>query len=70
MISAPVVVGAGPAGLAVAAELRRRGLPCVVLERGGSVGGSWQGRYDSLRLHTGRRFSGLPGVPVPRRYGP
>ena len=65
----PVVVGAGPGGLAVAAELHRRGLPCVVLEQGGSVGGSWQGRYDSLRLHTGRRFSGLPGVPVPRRYG-
>lgn len=69
MTPGPVVVGAGPAGLAVAAELHRRGLSCVVLERGGSVGGAWQGRYDSLRLHTARRLSGLPGAPVPRRHG-
>ena len=39
MIAPPVVVGAGPAGLAVAAELHRRGLACTVLERGESVGG-------------------------------
>ena len=69
MIAPPVVVGAGPAGLAVAAELHRRGLACTVLERGESVGGAWQGRYDSLRLHTARGLSGLPGAPVPRRYG-
>src|SRR4051794_15429708 len=69
MNARPVIVGAGPAGLAVAAELHRRGLRCVVLERGGSVGGAWRGRYDSLRLHTARRLSGLPGAPVPRRYG-
>src|SRR4051794_34087968 len=69
MNARPVIVGAGPAGLAVAAELHRRGLRCVVLERGGSVGGAWRGRYDSLRLHTARRLSGLPGAQVPRRYG-
>ena len=69
MTAPPVVVGAGPAGLAVAAELHRRGLACTVLERGESVGGAWQGRYDSLRLHTARGLSGLPGAPVPRRYG-
>jgi putative flavoprotein involved in K+ transport len=69
VISKPVVVGAGPAGLAVAAELARQGRPCDVLEQAGSVGASWQGRYDSLRLHTVRWLSGLPGVPIPRRYG-
>src|SRR3954453_5290408 len=69
MIPGPVVVGAGPAGLAVAATLARRGQSCVVLERAGSVGASWQGRYDSLRLHTVRWLSGLPGAPIPRRYG-
>jgi putative flavoprotein involved in K+ transport len=69
MISEPVVVGAGPAGLAVAAALARQGQRAVVLERAGSVGASWQGRYDSLRLHTVRWLSGLPGAPIPRRYG-
>ena len=34
-----VVIGAGPAGLASAAELRRRGVPAVVLERADGVGG-------------------------------
>lgn len=70
MVQAPVVViGAGPAGLAVAATLRRSGVPCTVLERAGSVGAAWQGRYDSLRLHTVRSLSGLPGAPIPRRFG-
>lgn len=69
MISGPVVIGAGPAGLAVAATLGRQGLSCDVLERAGSVGAAWQGRYDSLRLHTVRWLSGLPGAAIPRRYG-
>jgi putative flavoprotein involved in K+ transport len=69
MISEPVVIGAGPAGLAVAATLARQGQACVVLERAESVGASWQSRYDSLRLHTVRWLSGLPGAPIPRRYG-
>jgi len=56
-----VVIGAGPAGLASAAELQHRGVPVVVLERAGSVGASWRGRYDRLRLNTSRWFSRLPG---------
>jgi len=64
-----VVIGAGPAGLAVAAALRQRGIRCAVLERSGTVGAAWQGRYDSLRLHTVRWLSALPGARIPRRYG-
>jgi putative flavoprotein involved in K+ transport len=70
MFDEPVIVGAGPAGLAVAATLAQQGQRPVVLERADSVGASWQGRYDSLRLHTARWLSGLPGAPIPRRYGP
>ena len=33
-----VVIGAGPAGLATAAELTRRGVPSIVLERADAVG--------------------------------
>lgn len=64
-----MVVGAGAAGLAVAAQLKARGIDCVVLERGPGVATSWRGRYDRLRLHTTRRLSGLPGLPIPREYG-
>jgi cation diffusion facilitator CzcD-associated flavoprotein CzcO len=57
-----VVVGAGPAGLATSAELRRRGIEHVVLERGDTVGHSWKNLYDSLTLHTGKHLSALPGM--------
>ncbi|MGW5676087.1 flavin-containing monooxygenase [Streptomyces sp. NPDC003860] len=63
------VIGAGPAGLSVAAALRERGVRAVVLERSGAVGASWRGHYDRLRLHTTRRLSALPGLPMPRSFG-
>lgn len=67
MADAPVViVGAGPAGLAVARELRVRRIPFRLLERGGRVGSSWSRLYDSLVLHTGKHLSGLPGLRFPR----
>ena len=65
-----VIVGAGPAGLAVAAGLRSRGAPCSVLDQGEGVGAAWRARYDSLHLHTARWLSGLPGGRIPRRFGP
>ena len=63
------VVGAGPAGLAAGAELRRRGLRPVILERGQQVGTSWRAGYDRLHLHTVRGLSGLPGFSIPRAAG-
>jgi cation diffusion facilitator CzcD-associated flavoprotein CzcO len=56
-----VVIGAGPGGLASAAELGRRGVASVVLEQASAVGSSWRGRYDRLRLNSSRPFSKLPG---------
>src|SRR3954470_5581223 len=63
------VIGAGPAGLAAAAMLRRRGVDAVVVDRAESVGASWRGHYDRLHLHTVRWLSGLPGYPIPRSFG-
>jgi putative flavoprotein involved in K+ transport len=63
------VIGGGPAGLAAAAELRRRGLHPVILERGEQVGTSWRAGYDRLHLHTVRGLSGLPGFAIPRAAG-
>ena len=64
------VVGAGPGGLAVAAELGRAGIPALVLDGASAVGSSWRGHYDRLHLHTVRWLSGLPGLPIPRSAGP
>jgi putative flavoprotein involved in K+ transport len=65
-----VVVGAGPAGLAAAAQLQRSGLSTLVIDRAGSVGSAWRTRYDSFVLHTIRWLSGLPGLPIPQALGP
>ena len=64
-----IVAGAGPAGLASAALLRKRGFEVSVLERADSVGTRWRARYEPLRLNTARVFSRLPGHPIPRSYG-
>jgi putative flavoprotein involved in K+ transport len=64
-----VIVGAGPAGLASAAELARRNIGATVLERSGEIAASWRGRYDRLRLNSSRWFSALPGARWPRAVG-
>jgi NADPH-dependent 2,4-dienoyl-CoA reductase/sulfur reductase-like enzyme len=61
-----VVIGAGPAGLAVGRELRRAGVRHVILERGEGAGHTWANLYDSLTLHTGKHMSALPGLSLPR----
>ena len=63
-----IVVGAGPAGLACAAALRRGGGSVIVLERADRVAASWRHHYDRLHLHTHKRQSGLPGLPMPAAY--
>ena len=60
-----LVVGAGPAGLAVAACLKDHGLDPTILEQGDQVGLSWRRHYDRLHLHTERRHSSLPLYPLP-----
>ncbi len=63
------VIGAGPAGLATAALLRRAGTRAILFDQARAVGGSWAGRYDSLRLNTVRWMSDLPGYRMPRVLG-
>jgi len=60
-----IVIGAGPAGLAVAACLRRAGRDATILERADAVGSSWRRHYDRLHLHTDRGHSELPGLGFP-----
>src|SRR5664279_133433 len=64
-----VVIGAGPGGLAAAAELQRRGLTVLVVDKAGAVGSAWRRHYERLHLHTARETSHLPGYRIPRRYG-
>ncbi len=43
-------------------SLRKAGVPFRILEKGTGPGQSWRHLYDSLRLHTGKHLSGLPGL--------
>jgi putative flavoprotein involved in K+ transport len=63
------VIGGGPGGLATAYALRAQGIRAVVVEKSDRVGASWRRHYDRLHLHTTRRRSALPGLPMPRRFG-
>lgn len=64
-----VIVGAGSAGLAAAAALRKAGVESAILERGPSIGTSWRNRHAQLRLNTIRWLSDLPGLRIPRSAG-
>jgi cation diffusion facilitator CzcD-associated flavoprotein CzcO len=59
-----VVIGAGPSGVAAAVSLLDCGLQPLLVDRAEHVGSSWRGRYDRLKLNTGRPLSHLPN----RRY--
>ena len=61
-----LVIGAGPAGLATSACLRREGLAHVVLEREARIANAWHRHYDRLHLHTTKTYSGLPMTPWPK----
>ena len=63
-----VVVGAGPAGLAVGACLRKAGVDFIILEKEQTVGSSWRRHYERLHLHTIKKYSALPHMPLPKDY--
>jgi len=63
-----LIVGAGPAGLAVAGRLRQAGLEFAVIEKSDRVGDAWHRHYDRLHLHTVKQLSHLPGLDFPEQY--
>ncbi|CAO2839830.1 unnamed protein product [Amaranthus hypochondriacus] len=68
-VNGPVIVGAGPSGLAVGACLREQGVPFVVLERADCIASLWQKRtYDRLKLHLPKQFCQLPKMPFPKSF--
>ncbi|KAL8237064.1 hypothetical protein R6Q59_018145 [Mikania micrantha] len=62
----PIIVGAGPSGLAAAACLKNQGVPAMILERANCIASLWQFRtYDRLCLHLPKQFCQLPLMPFP-----
>ncbi|KAL1806375.1 hypothetical protein ACET3Z_029443 [Daucus carota] len=69
LVNGPVIVGAGPSGLAVAAGLKQQGVPYVILDRADCIASLWQNRtYDRLKLHLPKQFCQLPYYPFPETF--
>jgi len=65
-----VVIGAGPAGLAVARQLEHQHrVKTLVIDRAAAPAISWRTRYDNFRLNTTGFLSHLPGQRIPLTAG-
>ena len=60
-----VVIGGGQAGLSVGYYLKQQGRDFIILDASKRIGDNWRNRWDSLRLFTPARYSGLDGMPFP-----
>jgi putative flavoprotein involved in K+ transport len=57
-----LIIGAGPAGLALGFELKRRHVPFLILERGATAGESWRRMPTALKLVSPWKANCLPGT--------
>ena len=60
-----IVVGGGQAGLAIGYFLAQQGRDFAILEAAEEPAAAWRERWDSLKLFTPARYSGLPGLRFP-----
>lgn len=68
-VHGPIIVGAGPSGLAASACLSDHGVPSVILERSNCIGSLWQHKtYDRLKLHLPKQFCALPLQGFPENF--
>ncbi|MEL6823829.1 MAG: NAD(P)/FAD-dependent oxidoreductase, partial [Calditrichota bacterium] len=63
-----LIVGAGPAGLAVAGRLHKQNKTFTIVEKAENVASSWRSHYDRLHLHTVKQLSHLPHLSYPESY--
>lgn len=62
MIYDVLVIGGGQAGLSMGYYLKQTKLSFLIIDKGSTIGESWNRRYDSLTLFTPRSYSSLPGL--------
>ncbi|KAL3525406.1 hypothetical protein ACH5RR_013778 [Cinchona calisaya] len=66
-ILGPVIIGAGPSGLAAAACLKQKGIPFLILEKESCLASLWKLKtYEHLRLHLPKKFCELPYMSFPQ----
>lgn len=65
---AVLVVGAGQAGLSIAARLMQIGVDTLVIDRNARIGDNWRNRYHALTLHNQVQVNHLPYMPFPPNW--
>lgn len=63
-----LIVGGGQGGLALAARLKRLGVPTLVIDALERPGDAWRSRYKSLYLHDPVWIDHLPYIPFPDHW--
>ena len=63
-----VVIGAGQAGLGIAARLGALGVDTLVVDRHTRIGDNWRKRYDALTLHNEVFVNHMPYLPFPETW--
>jgi putative flavoprotein involved in K+ transport len=64
-----LILGAGPAGLTLASELKQRAVDCLLLEKASTVADSWVRMPSHLKLVSPWKANWLPSAD-PRRFPP
>ncbi len=65
---AVLVVGAGQAGLSIAARLTQLQVDTLIVDRERRIGDSWRNRYHALVLHNQVQVNHLPYMPFPPNW--
>jgi hypothetical protein len=65
---AVIVVGAGQAGLDIAARLGQLGVDTLIVDRHQRIGDNWRSRYHSLTLHNEVHVNHMPYMPFPETW--
>ncbi|EAW07684.1 putative flavin-binding monooxygenase [Aspergillus clavatus NRRL 1] len=65
---AELLVGAGQAGLNIAARLQSRGVSCLVVDRNKRIGDSWRTRYRTLVTQEPVEYTHMAYLPFPRNW--
>jgi hypothetical protein len=63
-----VVVGAGQAGLSIAAQLTQLQVDTLIVDRERRIGDNWRNRYHALVLHNQVHVNHLPYMPFPLNW--
>jgi putative flavoprotein involved in K+ transport len=63
-----LIVGGGQGGLALAARLKRLGVPALIVDRHARPGDAWRSRYRSLVLHDPVWYDHMPYLPFPDHW--